>query len=219
MGFVDVRIYGHRAGAEEAETSSAEIGDFDTFEGDDRFGHDVEGCGRAAPDCESDGEVRVVDERQLSLVVRFTCRLGDNLRGLSNFFKDAYRVDRRVLLDRLQIADACEVEADLRNPVLLFCLLHHCVLFKREFVVVIQVFELLLCHLDPAGTCDVVDSALLENLVQHIALVVEPCTTDLATFIKQVDAEQPAFSVFVVPRFNVGLVGTARLDRPFVGVR
>ena len=120
MSLVDIRVDRHRTGAEEAEASSAKIGHFDPFECYDRFRRHVECCRGVAPDSQPNGEIRVVDKGELALVVRFAGGLRDDLRGFSNFFENTNGVDCGIFLNSLQVADAGEVESDLRNSFLLF---------------------------------------------------------------------------------------------------
>lgn len=98
-------------------------------------------------------------------------------------------------------------------------LFHHCIPLKGQLIVVVQVRELFLRHLNPTGACDVVDSPFSKHFIQLITLVVEACASDLSALIKQIDTEQFAFSIFVVPSLDIGFVRTAGFNSPLVCIR
>lgn len=60
--------------------------------------------------------------------------------------------------------------------------------FKGKFVVVIQVCELLLGDLDTTIR-NIIDTALLEDIIKHVTLIIEPCCANFAAVIQQVHAE------------------------------
>lgn len=119
MRFIDVWIDRHGTGAKETETSPSEVGHLDTLERYNRLRRNIECRCRVTPNCQSDGEVGIVDERELTLVVWLAGGFRDDLGGLSDFFKDADRVDGGIFLNRLQVANAGKVESNLRDSVLL----------------------------------------------------------------------------------------------------
>ena len=127
-----------------------------------------------------------------------------DLSDFCNFFEDSNGVDGGIFLDGLEIANIGEIEANLRDTILLFglgktttlanvdaqwyeqCdiyLLHNGVSLERQLVVVVEIGELLLCELDATGTRNVVDTALLKDVVKRIALIVEACASNLPTLV------------------------------------
>lgn len=98
-------------------------------------------------------------------------------------------------------------------------LLNKRISFESKLIIIVQVCELLLGNLNATGAGDVVDTAFLKKVIEHVTLVVETCCTNLTTVVEQIDTEQLSFSVLVMPRLDVGLAGATGLDGPLVGVR
>ena len=120
VGVVDVWVDGHASGGEEGEGAAAEIGDFDTFEGDDGVGHGVEVGGCVAPDGETDGVACLVDKGEFALVVGFGRAAGGDLGGFGDGLEDPNGVDGGVFFNVLKVGDGGEVESDLGDAVTFF---------------------------------------------------------------------------------------------------
>ena len=89
---------------------------------------------------------------------------------------------------------------------------------KSKLVIVVEICELLFGQLHPTRACDVIHASLLNHIVQHVALLVEPGRSDFSTFVEKVCAEEFSLSVLVVPRLYLSFVCTPRLDGPLVGI-
>lgn len=98
-------------------------------------------------------------------------------------------------------------------------LFHHGISFEHEFVVVVQIRKLLLRQLDPTWARDIVDSTLLKNIIERIALEIKTCGTDLAALVQQIHAEQLPVATFIMPRLDCRFVCAASFDGPFVCIR
>lgn len=92
---------------------------------------------------------------------------------------------------------------------------HVRITFKSQFVVVIDVGKLTLCHVDSA-LGDIIHLALLEELIESINLVIEPGSTDFPSFIEKVDCEEFAFTLLIMPRFDFRFRGDSGFDSPFI---
>ena len=63
--------------------------------------------------------------------------------------------------------------------------------------------ELLLRNLDSARAGNVVHAAFLEQVIQHVALIVESGSTNFTAVIKQIHTEQFPLAILVVPSFDI----------------
>lgn len=89
---------------------------------------------------------------------------------------------------------------------------------KRKFVVIVEVRELLLGYLDSARAGDVVHTAFLEQVIQHVTLIVETGCPNFTAIIEQVHTEQFSLAIFVVPSLDVRLARATSFDCPLVGI-
>lgn len=98
-------------------------------------------------------------------------------------------------------------------------LLDKSIFLKSKLIVVVEIGELLLGNLYTTRTRDVIDTSLLKEVIEGITLIVETSGTNFTTVVQQIDTEQFALAIFVVPCLNTGLAGASRFHRPFVGIR
>jgi hypothetical protein len=73
---------------------------------------------------------------------------------------------------------------------------------KCKFVIVVQVCELFLGHLHSTRARDVVHTTFLEELVEHITLIIKSSRTDFSAIIEQIHTEKLSFAILVVPGFD-----------------
>lgn len=106
----------------------------------------------------------------------------------------------------------------MKIPVRISYLLDYCITFKSQFVIIVEIAELLFRNLNTAGARDVIDAALLEEIVKHVTLLLEAGCANFTAVIQKVHAEKFAFAIFVVPGFDIGFARAARFDCPFIGV-
>lgn len=78
---------------------------------------------------------------------------------------------------------------------------HLCVTLKGQFIVIINIGELALRHVDSAFG-NIIDLTLLEDLVKGINLVIEPRSTNLAALVEEIDREKPALTLRIMPSFD-----------------
>lgn len=89
------------------------------------------------------------------------------------------------------------------RPPLWAYLLYQCVPLERQFIVIVEVRELLLRNLHSARAGNVVHTAFLEQVIQHVALIVESGSTNFAAVIKQIHTEQFSLAILVVPSLDI----------------
>lgn len=71
-------------------------------------------------------------------------------------------------------------------------------------------------RVDDVAFADIVDLALLKHVVKLVALLREACGLNLSAIVEEIDREELALALGILPGLDVGLVDDTGADSPLV---